>query len=343
MASVTMSTFVALPKVKLKQLVGTFEPSIELLNKLRGLLVPSPTTSQKVTSAKYSAHLPLQPNRRQSQSVCYDGGTDLVYPSSITRSEPRDIRAVKAHRSPRHSPKRTRTTRQVSHVLPRLVHDNVLDPWDILPGEREGYAITFTSSVTLESLIHSSSRIPSEDADSYFKQAILGLEYLHRSNVAHQDLRPENLIITVNNVLKISNFEKAHYSGPSSKSQQVPRRNSCSTPEYVAPEVFVNSSYDAQAVDMWAMGIIYIEMRRGKLLWIVAAEGADECYDRYLQERVSLWGYRPIENLNNEHCGRVITSLLDPAPAQRYTASRVLKSTWCSAIKPRIPNINETP
>jgi protein-serine/threonine kinase len=140
-----------------------------------------------------------------------------------------------------------------------------------------------------------SRRMTSEKVDVYFKQAISGLEYLHRSGIAHQDLCPENFIITISNVLKISNFEVADYSASStSRRKDVPSRV-----EYAAPEVLLSSSYDSKVADMWAMGVIYMEMRRGRLLWEVAAEGADECYDRYLQVRTELWGYRPIENLDN--------------------------------------------
>lgn len=107
-------------------------------------------------------------------------------------------------------------------------------------------------------------------------------------------------MITINNVLKISNFEKADYFNHPGNNMRVRRRNnSSSSVEYVAPEVFVHTSYDPRAVDMWAIGLVYVEMRRGKLLWGVAAEGADDDYDRYLQEPVGLWGYRLIENLSN--------------------------------------------
>lgn len=230
----------------------------------------------------------------------YGPWTETTYSSSIARSEPRDIVAVKKHRSPKHSLKRTRpkqSTSSSSHEMTRLAHTHVLDPYDELPDEREGYTITFTSTITLSRLIHSSSRLSSEDADSYFKQAVLGLEYLHRSGIAHQDLRPENLIITINNVLMISNFKRPN---PSSSGRTITRRkNSATSAEYIAPEVFLSSIYDPRAVDMWAIGLIYMEMRRGKLLWSVAAEGADDLYDRYLQDRVGMWGYRPIENLSN--------------------------------------------
>lgn len=71
------------------------------------------------------------------------------------------------------------------------------------------------------------------------------------------------------------------------------------TLQYTAPEAFLERKFDAKAVDMWAVGVLYMEMRYGKLLWEVAAEGADEAYDAYLRERVGLWGFRPIENLKN--------------------------------------------
>jgi hypothetical protein len=50
MALATMSTFVALPEVKHRQLAGTFEPSTELLDRLRGLLVSSPASQATFTS-----------------------------------------------------------------------------------------------------------------------------------------------------------------------------------------------------------------------------------------------------------------------------------------------------
>ncbi|CZT40838.1 uncharacterized protein RSE6_00502 [Rhynchosporium secalis] len=107
---------------------------------------------------------------------------------------------------------------------------------------------------------------------------------------------------------------------------------------YIAPEVFAEKTFDGKAVDMWAAGIVYMEMRGGKTLWEMAAEGADEDYDGYLRDRVGLWGFRPVENLRNKRCRSVVRSLLDPSPGKRMTASIVRISTWsletglCAAI-----------
>ncbi|KAE8440780.1 hypothetical protein EG329_006580 [Mollisiaceae sp. DMI_Dod_QoI] len=348
MALGTMNTFVAQAEGRRSQHVGRFKPSTELLEGLRGLLVSSSSMSKRqVLNKNKKSQFPYQVDKPQNKWP--DSSADFVSLSNIPRSEASDIRsrdvfAVKTNHTPKQSSKRARARRPNPHDLLHLIHPNVINPQDSLLDESSGYALTFTSLATLESLIYQSKRISLEEADSYFKQAILGLEYLHRSGVAHQDLRPENLHITVNGVLKITNFERACYFRHSRSTQPITRReNNASSAEYVAPEVLLESFYDPRPVDMWAVGLIYVEMRRGVLLWIVAAEGADESYDRYLQDRVGLWGYRPIENLTNQHCRKVINSLLDPLPERRYTASRVLKSTWCSSIQLSDSVRNEAP
>ena len=67
----------------------------------------------------------------------------------------------------------------------------------------------------------------------------------------------------------------------------------------LAPEVFVGRRFDPRSVDMWPFAIMYTETKTGKYFWNLATEGADECYDKYLQDRKGLWGYGPIENLKN--------------------------------------------
>jgi serine/threonine protein kinase len=153
---------------------------------------------------------------------------------------------------------------------------------------------------TLSTLINQSRRLEGDEADSYFKQIIRGVEYLHHCSVAHQDLRPENLVITMNGVLKIANFDNADYFGSSRRGHQKRRSmKRWSSSEYVAPEVFVEASFDPRPIEMWAVAVIYLEMRTGRLSWSLAAEGVDESYDRYLQERSGFWGFRPIQNLSD--------------------------------------------
>jgi [calcium/calmodulin-dependent protein kinase] kinase len=49
-------------------------------------------------------------------------------------------------------------------------------------------------------------RLPEEVAADYFRQAVSGLEYLHYHNIVHGDIKPENMLVSSNGELKISDF-----------------------------------------------------------------------------------------------------------------------------------------
>lgn len=306
-----MSTYEPLPGVKPRPHVGIFVPSTELLERYRGILASSPPSSRKSSLADVSIaisrrrthclipwqgrtiNLPFQPEQRRANST--ETSTKYISFAPPSKIERKETRAIKISSS---RPRATVTRRSRSPCLPYLIHPNIVDPLDILQDESGEYAVTFTTMATLESIISHSRRLPTDEVDSYFKQATIGVYYLHNSGVAHQNLRPENFVLTINGVLKIANFDAAEIFGASHRDPQVKvrSRQRWSSAEYVAPEVFVESSFDPRPVDMWALGVVYMEMRTGKLLWSFAAEGADEFYDRYLMERSGMWGYRPIEN-----------------------------------------------
>lgn len=51
--------------------------------------------------------------------------------------------------------------------------------------------------------------MPSKSAQTYMKQLLCGVGYLHMRGIAHRDIKPENLLIDENGVLKISDFGMA--------------------------------------------------------------------------------------------------------------------------------------
>lgn len=67
-------------------------------------------------------------------------------------------------------------------------------------------------------------------ARTFFHQLIEGLEYLHNQEIAHTDIKPENLLIGENYILKIIDFERAK----NQDSDKIPGRG---TKNYRAPEI----------------------------------------------------------------------------------------------------------
>lgn len=83
-----------------------------------------------------------------------------------------------------------------------------------------------------------------------------GCRELHRINVAHRDIKPDNLLIwTQKNVIKLCDF------GLTTCMPKNMERlcTVCGTPSYMAPELFSGKFYNGIGVDIWALGCVIFE------------------------------------------------------------------------------------
>ncbi|CZS99009.1 uncharacterized protein RCO7_00402 [Rhynchosporium graminicola] len=163
-----------------------------------------------------------------------------------------------------HDKEPSSTTPRQEAYRTQAFSDNVFSP---------GHQITH---IHLGNVIHQAGKLSSREADCYIMQIVSGLAYLHSIDITHRDISPRNLLLTSNGALEIANFNSSEQVKYASKCMSSKR---CGTMAYIAPEVFAEKTFDGKAVDMWAAGIVYMEMRGGKTLWEMAAEGADEDYD----------------------------------------------------------------
>jgi protein-serine/threonine kinase len=208
--------------------------------------------------------------------------------------------------------------------LRSLRHPNIDTTW-FLDGEIGcGYEVTFSSDIPLNIFLQGNQRLNAQKAECYFKDLIRGMHHLHSNGIAHRNICTDNLLLAAGGALKITGFTCAESFRVVGKASTKIRLDSskCGSPSYLAPEVFVDYQFDPRPVDMWALAVVYMEMRTGKLLWNLAAQGADEYYDQYLQDRKGLWGYRPIENLEDVSyvvvTSRIILILTRKAAVKSY-------------------------
>ncbi|KAJ5046769.1 uncharacterized protein L3040_003996 [Drepanopeziza brunnea f. sp. 'multigermtubi'] len=313
-----------------------------------------PGSKWRSSTFRYYNNLPFQPEKRLPKSRKKQATKQLdtsscdvkarKLSSSSSKSSCYTVKTRRPRSPDEKPPARRHSTTTTDSVLLSMRHPNILYALDLRSGSSSDLqpAPTYTG-VTLATLIQRAGRgLSSAEADCYFAQLIAGLTYLHALSISHRDLNPSNLLLTTTGTLKIANFTASEYLRPPSSSSSSSsggrsRKRCCGTAPYLAPEVLLihddQRDFDARAVDMWAVGVVYLELRTGTLAWALAAEGADEGYDQYLSERISLWGFRPIENLKNRHCRRVIQTLLDPDPGERMAASQVRRSPWCAGIE----------
>lgn len=93
----------------------------------------------------------------------------------------------------------------------------------------------------------------------YAAEIASGLEYLHSAGVIYRDLKPENLLLTNDGHIVMTDFGLSKEGLHSSDDRTA---TFCGTPEYLAPEILEGARY-GKAVDWWSFGTLVFEMLTG--------------------------------------------------------------------------------
>nr|XP_047928270.1 striated muscle preferentially expressed protein kinase isoform X4 [Anser cygnoides] len=103
-------------------------------------------------------------------------------------------------------------------------------------------------------------RYSEDDVVSYVLQLLQGLEYLHGRRIVHLDIKPDNVVVSGMNALKIIDFGSAQTYNPLVL-RQLGRR--VGTLEYMSPEV-VKGDPVGSAADVWGVGVLTYIMLSGR-------------------------------------------------------------------------------
>ncbi|CAI2371677.1 unnamed protein product [Moneuplotes crassus] len=110
---------------------------------------------------------------------------------------------------------------------------------------------------SLDSYIKNSDKIPVETIEAFINQLCAIIKYLHCNNICHRDLKPQNIIVTKDNTLRLLDFNISKKIKDSAKGTIMSEvfYTQISTPQYAAPEVYSTAGY-TPAIDIWGIGII---------------------------------------------------------------------------------------
>lgn len=150
-----------------------------------------------------------------------------------------------------------RTALREIKLLQELHHENVIALLDVY-GKDSSISLVFEIMETdLEQILHDKRIwLSLANIKSYILMTLKGLEYLHKNFILHRDLKPNNLLLDKNNILKIADFGLARTFGSPSRcyTHQVVTR------WYRAPELLFGARMYGAGVDIWAVGCILAEL-----------------------------------------------------------------------------------
>ncbi|GBC09041.1 hypothetical protein RclHR1_08570008 [Rhizophagus clarus] len=201
-------------------------------------------------------------------------------------------------------------------IQSHLRHSNILRLYGYFHDkERVFLVLEYAENGELYKHLQKNGPFTERKAANYISQIADALIYLQMKKVIHRDMKPENILLSSNDKIKISDFGWAIHTPDTSQR----RMTFCGTPDYLAPEMIKDSGYD-QKIDSWALGVLCYEFLVGEPPFMV--EDLRETY-----QKIAMVDYK-IPNQISLEAKNLISSLLQSDPEKRLSLDHVATHPW---------------
>lgn len=205
-----------------------------------------------------------------------------------------------------------------TNLMRNLRHPSITKILETFESEKYMLIIMeYISGGNLQSFVKKRRKLSEKTAKILFKQIMEGIKYIHSQNIAHRDIKLENILIDLNNNIKICDFGVGKMIKPNTI-----LHDQCGTPVYMAPEIIKNEGYIGFPVDIWSSGVSLYIMLSGNIPF-------NKTSKHNLQYEIANSPFAPITGISNE-AADLISKLLEKDPKLRITAEEALNHPWLS-------------
>jgi serine/threonine-protein kinase len=200
-------------------------------------------------------------------------------------------------------------------AIATLSDNNIVNILDVGTQDDINYIVMeYVKGKTLKDIIKQVGKMNYETAISVAIQIARALDCAHRNNIIHRDVKPQNILVTEDGIMKVTDFGIAK----SATSETITNTSTImGSAHYLSPEQAKGSFIDCRT-DLYSLGVVIYEMVTGTLPF--QADTAVTIALKHLQEEVV-----PPKNINSkvpDSLNQLILKAMEKEPIKRYQSAK---------------------
>lgn len=234
----------------------------------------------------------------------------------------------------------------------QLVHHNIVQIYDI--GRHDNvsfFSMEYVEGLSLGDMLKTQGRIEPIECAGYILQAARGLKFAHDQGMIHRDIKPDNLMLNKEGVIKVADLGLVKSPGSDQAIRAAPESSASGsadvettsvneamgTPAYMAPEQAVDAARVDRRADVYSLGCTFYKLVTGRPMF--DARTADAMMDMHAEQQpVAPHDIAPDVPAD---LGAIILKMVEKNPADRHQNMAALIAdleTFLAAAQPAAEN-----
>ena len=206
---------------------------------------------------------------------------------------------------------------QEGRAAAKLNHPNIVSAFDVgKAGDHHYFVMEYVDGPTVYDLIVKKKRVPEAEAIEIIRQTALALQHAHERGFIHRDIKPKNIMVSSDKVVKLADLGLARALSDKDAAQAEAGR-AYGTPYYISPEQIRGDVKIDTRADLYGLGATFYHMVTGKVPF--TGKNPSDVMHKHLKNELT-----PPDHRNPElsaGCAQVIEMLLAKDPKDRYQSA----------------------